>query len=105
MAEVIQPLSLEVVALAASQQQQQLTLETLQFKLTEQEEATKKALLEASESKAAALRAAQEQHRQASIAALDPAAGAAALTAPHRGTDSSRPPHPSLTQAPTSREA
>jgi len=71
MAEVIQPLSLEVAALAASQQQQQLTLETLQFKLTEQEEATKKALLEASESKAAALRAAQEQHRQASIAALE----------------------------------
>ena len=69
MAEVIRPLSLEVAALAASQQQQQLALETLQTKLTEREEATEKALLQASESKAAALRATQEEHRQASMAA------------------------------------
>ena len=69
MAEVIRPLSLEVAALAASQQQQQLALETLQTKLTERGEATEKALLEASESKAAALRATQEEHRQASMAA------------------------------------
>ena len=71
MAEVIRPLSLEVAALATSQQQQQLALETLQAKLTEREAATEKALLEASESKAAALRATQEQHRQASTAARE----------------------------------
>ena len=69
MAEVIRPLSLEVAALAASQQQQQLALKTLQTKLAEREEAAEKALLEASESKAAALRATQAQHRQASAAA------------------------------------
>ena len=65
MSEVIRPLLLKVAALTASQQQQQQSLVEMQALLAEREAA----MLEASSSKAAALKAAHEQHEQSLMAA------------------------------------
>ena len=65
MSEVIRPLLLKVAALTASQQQQQQSLVEMQALLAEREAA----MLEASSSKAAALKAAHEQYEQSLMAA------------------------------------